>query len=64
METESEKGEEPQGSIVACRRPEAKRSSHEQAETAVKRGGGPNPSLLKKAGMTCGLERKTKQACK
>ena len=48
-ETESEEGE-----IVAYNRPEARRSIHVQVEAAVKRGGGPNRSLLKKSRMRCG----------
>ena len=39
---------------VSYNRPEARRSIHVQVEAAVKRGGGPNRSLLKKSRMRCG----------
>ena len=48
-ETESEEGE-----LVSYNRPEARRSIHVQVEAPVKRGGGPNRSLLKKSRMRCG----------
>jgi len=41
--------------IVVNKRPEAEWSNHEQVESLmVTLTEGPNPCLLKKAGMTCG----------
>jgi len=39
---------------VARSRPETRWPIHVQVEAVVKYCGGPNPRLLKKAGMTCG----------
>ena len=39
--------------IVACIRPETRRSKHEQVEGEVTLTGGPNPQMLKNLGMTC-----------
>lgn len=44
------------GRLVAWRRPETGRSIHGQVEGAVTGTGGPNPRMLKNAGMSCGSE--------
>jgi len=50
----SQSESESERARVAMCRPETGRATHDQGEGPLTRTGGPNPSLLQKAGMSCG----------